>query len=124
MMQLMKKAVTLSFVGLLAVFSLGLHLNFLQPSPSHTMDGMSHSFNSSTSCVTACNSATLQKDDYLSEHQSDKDDEPEPPFYSLLQLNSLTAIEKQHSQKARLVAKQPAPPGGLPAYIVLSVFRT
>ena len=104
-------------------FVFGTQLSFLPSFMGHAMNEMAHSVSSSIVCSPVCNSATLNKNDYLSEHHENKDDEPDVPFYAQLQGDVLVALEKQHSQNARSVVGRDAPPGGPPAYIALSVFR-
>ena len=119
----LKKLMPLSSSGLLIVLSLGLHSIAISPQTSRAMDGMNHGANSSASCITICTSTTLHKDDYLSENEKKKDDEPSTPFYVQLQVSSLVALEKLHSQETRLAIEREPPPGGPPAYIALTVFR-
>ncbi len=107
--------------ALLAILTSGTHASAVLPQASHAPGGMSHT--NSSSCITICTSAPFHKDDYLSEIDEKDDDGSREPFYIHFQSSPLVALEKEHSQKTRLAIEREPPPGGLPAYIALTVFR-
>lgn len=119
---MIKKVGSFASVTLLIIFAFGLHVSMLPSSMGHTMEGMTHTVSSSTTCNTVCTFATVQKEENLSEH-SEADDTPQLPFYTQFQVRSLASIEKQHSLAARTAIDREPPPGGAPSYIALNVFR-
>lgn len=123
MRQIVRRVSSGLLIGLLTVLSVGAHAGAQPPKASHAMGGMSHSAGSSSSCITICTSATFHKTEYINETDKDDDDEPQTPFYVQLLSSPLAAFEKEHSQETRLAMEREPPPGGLPAYIALAVFR-
>lgn len=109
-------------IGLMTVLSVGAHASAQPPLPSHAMNGMNHSTSQSSNCITVCSSATLHKEDYLND-VAENNDEPEMPFYIQFLSSPLAALENEHNQETRLTLEREPPPGGLPAYIALTVFR-
>lgn len=123
MKQVLRKVASCLSVALLAVLTFGIHASALLPQASHVVGGMNHSASSSSSCITICTLATFHKDDYLNEADENDEDEPQTPFYAQFQSSPLVALEKEHGRETRLAIEREPPPGGLPAYIALTVFR-
>jgi hypothetical protein len=115
--------VSVAVVTLFNVLALGLHAAALQPVHVGHSAGTSSHQTSSTTCLTICTTATLNRNEIIDETDKDKDDTPQPPFYIQFQGPPLIALEKKHSEEARLATDREPPPGGQPAYIVLTVFR-
>ena len=116
--------VSVFMLSVLSVLSLGIHAAAMQTmSMGHSMSGASHQTNSS-SCFTACTTATVHKDEILKEINKDEDDTPRPPSYTQSQASSLLALKETHDQETRLAIDKEPPPERLPAYISLGVFRT
>lgn len=105
----------------LSVLSLGIHAAAIQPMTVHSM-GSSHQ-SSSSNCFTICTTATLHKEEATKDTDKDEDDKPQPPFYVQFQASPLAALEEKHDQETRFAIDREPPPGGLPAYIALTVFR-
>lgn len=123
MRRVFRGVVSVFMLTVLSVLSLGVHAAAIQTMDmGHSMGGVSHQTNSS-SCFTACTTATLHKEDIVKDVNKDEDDKPQPPFYVQSQASSLAALEEKHDQETRLAISQEPPPGGLPAYIELAVFR-
>ena len=116
--------VSVFMLTVLSVLSLGIHAAALQPMSSmgHSMGGASHQ-TSSSSCFTACTTATLHKDGIIKETDKDEDDQPQPPFYVQFQTSPLLALEEKHGQETRAALDREPPPDSTPAYIRLAVFR-
>jgi len=110
-------------IGLLTVLSVGSHVGAQAPQTTHAMGGMSHSAGSSFSCITACTSAKFHKTEYINETNENDDDELQTPFYVQLLASPLAICKNEHSQEAHLAIEREPPPGGLPAYVALNVFR-
>ncbi len=123
MKQVLRKVGTYFSAVLLAVVTFGASTSALLPQASHAMGGMNPSVGSSLNCITICTLATFHKGDYLNETDKNDDDEPQTPFYTQFQPSTLITLKKEHSQKTRLAIEREPPPGGLPAYIALTVFR-
>jgi len=87
-----------------------------------SMGGASHKV-SSSNFSTDCTTATLHKDEFIKDTEKDEDDKPQPPFYVQFQTSPLLALEEKHSQETRAAGDRGPPPGGVPAYIGLTVFR-
>ncbi|MFZ1249982.1 MAG: hypothetical protein WAR37_00820 [Candidatus Microsaccharimonas sp.] len=110
-------------LSVLSVLSLGIHAAAVQTmSMGHSMSGASHQ-TSSSSCFTACTTATIHKDEFLKDTNKDEDDKPRPPFYVQSQASSLLALKETHDQEARAAIEKEPPPETTPAYISLGVFR-
>lgn len=110
-------------LSVLSVLSLGIHAAAVQTmNMGHSMGGTYHQ-TSSSGCFTACTTATLHKEEAAKDVNKDEDDEPQPPFYVQLQTSPFAALEEQHNQEARSAIDREPPPGGVPAYIGLAVFR-
>lgn len=110
-------------LSVLSVLSLGVNAAAVQTmNMGHSMGGVSHQA-SLSSCFTACTTATLHKEDVIKDTEKDEDDEPQPPFYVQFQTSPLLALEEKHSQETRAAGDREPPPGGVPAYIGLTVFR-
>ena len=103
-------------LALLSALSLGAH------PASATAVGMGHE-PSVPGCFTACTTASLNKEKVVTDTDK-KDDEPEPPFYIRSQPSTLSSIEEQHAQEARSARSRQQPPGTVPVYILMNVFRT
>lgn len=116
-------AVYVFMVSVLSVLSLGIHAAAAQTmNMGHSMGGASHQV-SSSNCFTAYTTATLHKDEFIKDTEKDEDDKPQPPFYVQFQASPLLALEEKHSQETRAAGDREPPPGGVPAYIGLTVFR-
>ena len=117
--------VSVLMLTVLSVLSLGIRAAALQPmSMGHSMGGTGASHQtSSSSCFTACTTATLHKDEIIKDTEKDEDDKPQPPFYTQFQTASLLALEEKHDQETRSAIDREPPPDGTPAYIKLAVFR-
>lgn len=114
--------VSVFMLTVLSVLSLGIHAAASLPmNMGHSM-GTSHA-TSSSNCLTVCTSATLYREDIIKATDKDEDDEPQPPFYVQFRASSLSALEEQHAQETRVAIDREPPPGGVPAYIGLAVFR-
>lgn len=117
--QLQRKGTALSLAMLLSVFSFGLHVSAMSQSPVHTGNGMGHATNTS-SCGSVCALATSYKNELI---EIDEDDEPQAPFYLQAQSQLISGLVKKHEQETKAAIEREPPPGGLPAYISLTVFR-
>ena len=122
MKRVFQKVTSLSFIALLGVLSFGAHASALPQTPSHDSGSTNHSANSS-SCITICTAATPYKDEFIDEISEDDDDKDRQPFYLLDQPSVITTLQKEHEQRSK-IALAYEPPPGLPAYILLTVFRT
>ena len=124
MNQVIKTAALFLSVGLLVILIFGFHVSALPMSVDHGAASSNHSSDVSVGCATACTSVNLQKKDYLSEHEDVQDYAPEVPYYAQLQSDTLLALANQHDRETRSIIDREPSPGGPPAYIALSVFRT
>ena len=123
MKRVFQGAVYVFMVSVLSVLSLGIHAAAAQTmNMGHSMGGASHQV-SSSNCFTACTTATLRKDEFIKDTEKGEDDKPQPPFYVQFQASPLLALEEKHSQETRAAGDREPPPGGVPAYIGLTVFR-
>ena len=104
----------------LSVLSLGVHTISATPRKMEPL-GSVHGATTSA-CTAVCVTATLQKEDIVTDVDKE-DDEPEPPFYAQFQPSPLDAIEEQHNQEARSARNMQQPPGAVPVYILMNVFR-
>lgn len=87
----------------LSVLSLGITCSRITAYEQHgTLNGrrIPHQ-TSSSSCFTACTTATLHKDEVIKEADKDEDDQPQPPFYVQFQTSPLLALEEKHGQETR-----------------------
>lgn len=110
-------------LSVLSVLSLGIHAAAVQTmNMGHSMGGASHQA-SSSGCFTACTTANINREEVIADVDKNEDDKPQPPFYTQFQTSSLLAFEEKHSQEARIAIDREPPPGGVPAYIGLTVFR-
>ena len=123
MKRVFRRIVSVFMLTVLSVLSLGVHAAAAQTmNMKHSMGGASHQM-SSSSCFTACTTATLHKEDILKDSEKDEDDELQPPFYVQFQASPMLASEEIHRQEAKSAIDREPPPGGAPAYIELAVFR-
>lgn len=106
----------------LNVLSLGVHASAALPMNMEHSMGAAHQMGSS-SCFTVCTTATLHKEDVIKEINKDEDDKSLPPFYVQFQTSSLVALKEKHNQETRFILDYEPPPGGVPAYIGMGVFR-
>jgi hypothetical protein len=121
MTRVLHKIISLSFVALLGVLSLSAHISTMTQASAHAAGGATHGVNSSH-CATVCNLATPLKDEFADDLSEDEDKKDSKPFYLQHQASALAALEKEHDQRTK-VARELEPPPGLPAYILLTVFR-
>ena len=123
MKRVFQGVVSVFMLSVLSVLSLGIHAAAVQTmNMGHSMGGASHQATSS-SCFTACTTATLHKEDVIKDTDKDEDDKPQPPFYAQFQTSPLLALKEQHKQEARSAIDREPPPDGVPVYIGLTVFR-
>lgn len=79
-------SVILAFASVLILNSFGLVGHSLAMSmPTHEMNGMNHSTNSSMNCATLCRTAVLSKEELFSHVIKDDTDTPQTPYYIQLQ---------------------------------------
>lgn len=122
--RVLRKISSLSLIAVLAVLNFGIHASALMPQAGHTMGGgMEHRTSTSSSCITICTLATLHRDDLVNDVSEDDDDEPQTPYFLQFQPSPLIGLEKEHKQETKNAIEREPPPGGLPAYIALTVFR-
>lgn len=122
MKRVFRGVITVFMIAVLNVLSLGIHTAAAFPmNMGHSM-ATTHSV-SSSGCLTICTTATLHREDIIDTTDKDEDDEPQPPFYVQFRASSLSALEEQHAQETRVAIDREPPPGGVPAYIGLAVFR-
>ncbi len=123
MKRVLQGVVPVFMLSVLSVLSLGIHAAAVQTmNMGHPMGGASHQ-TSLSGCFTACTTATLHKDEVIKDANKDEDDKPRPPLYVQFQTSPLLALEEKHDQEARIAIEREPPPGGVPAYIGLTVFR-
>lgn len=107
------------------LFGFGVHLSVTAKSTHHPM-AMTHANQQTKNmaeCVTVCSAAALQKDEYAIDNDL-LDDEPHNFHDAAQQATRMSALSRSHDLETQLILGREPPPGDLPAYIALSVFRT
>lgn len=95
------------------------HVAAAQP----TMQGMAHmQHGQSVTCATLCNLTTPTNEQPVGGEDDGEDEARPTQTAQYLSLDAIPALARLHSDTARKVVKFEPPPG-LPAYILLSVFR-
>ena len=121
MKRVFRGVVSVFMLTVLSLLSLGIHTVAAQPmNMEHSMGTSSHR-TSTSNCFTICTTATLIKEEAIKD--SDKDEQPHLPYFVQFQTSPLEGYEKKHGQDAKFAIEREPPPGGVPAYISLSVFR-
>lgn len=118
---MLHKLALITSVALLAALGFSVHASAIPQTSGHAMGGADHSSGPSN-CSTICTSAAPYKDEFDEEISDDEKDKELSPFYLLRQTSAIAAIENAHEQRTKIALGYDPPPG-LPAYILLTVFR-